>query len=181
MTDDPGTRLKALLEKLKKERKVDRTWLGKQMKPPVNYQTILRWTKNVGFNEENQQQVVRVLELPLDYFAFPDRVAEREARRRAILAEFYATTYGATAKDDERLQLESVPFRLPHIQPTVVWYEFNLGLLRGEVPPHKMDGAIQRNEDLDQAIARDQESKRLPKTDPKRLPKTLSGTRKLPT
>jgi hypothetical protein len=153
MTDDPGKRLKALLVKLKKERRVDRTWLGKQMKPPVNYQTILRWTKGVGFNEENQQQVVRVLELPLDYFAFPDRVAEREARRQKILADFYATPYGSTATADERAQLESVPWRLPHIQPMVVWYEVNLGLLRGEVPPHKVADAIHRNEQLDKQIA----------------------------
>lgn len=88
------------------------------------YQTVNRWIKGRGFNEENQQRVAVELGLPNTYFTQPDMAAARERHRLNVFAEFLRTEIGQQTSAEERRILESARFpdkMLPTVHLYTAW------------------------------------------------------------
>lgn len=76
----------------------------------IYFSTLNDWTKDLGFDEDNQRRAARALGEADDYFAVPDLTAIRERMREEVLAAFLATQLGQTATDEERRTLNSAKF-----------------------------------------------------------------------
>lgn len=145
----PGELLKEALNRAG----VEQAEFGRRLGFTTPYQTVHRWVKDSGFNEENQKRAAEELGLPVDYFSAPDTAAMREHQRARVFADFLRTEIGSSCSAQERQVLGGVRFP-DGITPSVAMFQTWALALRSQVAPEKVAETIEANERLDAEIAR---------------------------
>lgn len=121
------TKPSEMLDDLLSRNGIEKTELGRWVDKP--YLTILRWTQDKGFDEANQQLVLRALRKAKsegkakivdslegeDFFTRHAELARKakRANRASVIALFESTTkVGRTLKDHERVTLTNLDERI---------------------------------------------------------------------
>lgn len=145
MTPTPGDLLAAELVKQGK----DRAYLARKLE--VNWPTIDRWIRNIGFTLKNRVSAALALDLQPDAFEVVERTVEHRALCEKRLDDFLASPIGADASEWEKAALRSVQFPLDKA-PTQAFYVGFLMLLRGQLELADFQKELALNADLARSV-----------------------------
>lgn len=119
-----------------------------------SYQTVLRWTRDQGFDEPNQREAARALKIDPSVFVVPDIVESRRRRRMQMFERFLRESeIGKLATERQRRNIRLLTEADIDVDPDMAWFEGQLLMLRNDdLTKAQIDRSIKKNSALDDVL-----------------------------